>query len=158
MKEVGGDAAAALLARRESSIVLDREGRFLHDGTVIEHPGIVRAFRRWVARGEGGRFVLRANEREWCFLRVEDAATFVEDVAVEGERLVAGLWDGTRETVDPATLAVDREGVLRCTVRDLPAKFSRHAQLALGGRLEPAAGGAFVLVLGAKRVRIRPLA
>ena len=157
MKDTGGDAAA-LLARRESTIVLDREGRFLHDGTPIEHPGIVRAFRRWLGRGEGGRFVLRASEREWCFLRVEDAATWVEEVAIEGEQLVAGLWDGTREPVDPASLGVDAEGVLRCTVRDLPARFSRHAQLSLGARLETGEGGAFWLAVGGRRVRIPSLA
>lgn len=150
--------AATLLARRESAIVLDREGRFLHEGSVIEHPGIVRAFRRWLGRGEGGRFILRASEREWCFIRVEDAATWVEQVEIEGDRLVAGLWDGTREAVDPATLAVDAEGVLRCTVRDLPARFSRHAQLSLGLRLQTDDAGRFVLTLGGRSVRIRPLA
>lgn len=158
MMSTGSDAAA-FLARRESSIVLDRGGKFLHDGTVIEHPGIVAAFRRWLARGDGGRFVLRASEREWCFVGVEDAAAWVEDVAIEGDLLVVGLWDGSREVVDPETLAIGEDGVLRCTVRDLPARFSRHAQLSLGDRLEADAGdGVFWLALGGARVRIRPLA
>lgn len=143
--------AASFLARRESTIVLTRDGRFLHDGTPIEHEGIVRAFRRWLARDEAGRFVLRANEREWCYLTVEGAAIWVEDVALEGERATVGLWDGTREPLDPTTLHVELDGVLACTVRGLPARFSRHAQLALGERLEPAPEGGFVLTLGGRR-------
>jgi uncharacterized protein len=146
--------AATLLARRESSIVLDREGRFLHDGTLIEHPGIVAAFRKWIARGEGGRFILRASEREWCFLTVEGPASWVEDVAWRGDGATLGLWDGTREPLDPSSLRIDAEGVLTCIVRGLPARFSRHAQLALGERLGADADGAFVLDLGGTRHRI----
>lgn len=145
---------AALLARRESTIVLDREGRFLHDGTPIEHPGIVRAFRRWLARDPGGRFVLRASDREWCFLTVEGPATWIEDVAIDGDRLTVGLWDGTREPLDPATLRLGADGVLAATVRGLPARFSRHAQIGLGERLEPAPDGTWVLSLGGARHRI----
>lgn len=147
--------AAALLARRESTIVLDRDGRFLHDGSPIEHPGIVRAFRRWLAREPDGRFVLRASARDWCFLAVEGAATWIEEVAVDGDRMTVGLWDGTREVLDPATLRIDADGVLGATVRGLPARFSRHAQLDLGARLEPAADGAWVLALGGVRHSIR---
>jgi hypothetical protein len=146
--------AAALLARRESPIVLDRAGRFLHAGTPIEHPGIIRAFRRWVARGPGGRFVLQASEREWAFITVEGAATWVEEVAIEGESLRVRLWDDTRETVDAATLRLDAAGVLHATARDLPAQFSRHAQLTLGQHLEPTPGGGWELPLGATRVRL----
>lgn len=142
--------AAALLARRESTIVLDREGRFRHDGSLIEHPRIVAAFRRWLTREPGGRFVLRASDRDWCFVTVQGAATWVEDVAIEGDQVTVGLWDGTREPLDPATLRLDGDGVLAATVRGLPARFSRHAQLALGARLEPAADGWVLAVAGAR--------
>ena len=148
--------AASLLARRDSAIVLDRTGRFLHDGEPIEHAGIIRAFRRWLARGQGGRFVLRASEREWCFLSVEDAAVWVEGASFEGHRVDLLLWDGTVDPLDPRTLALDRDGVLRCTVRDLPARFTRHAQLSLGARLEPTADGGYELPVGGARFRVRP--
>jgi len=160
---VGGSAAssapadpAALLARRESAIALDRDGRFLHEGAPIAHPGIVRAFRRWLAVGPGGRTVLRASEREWCFVTVEDAAIWVESAAPGADCVELSLWDGTHETLDPQTLALDRDGVLRCTVRGLPARFTRHAQLALGALLEPTADGGYELPIGGSRFPVRP--
>jgi hypothetical protein len=147
--------AAVLLARRESTIVLDREGHFQHEGSLIEHPGIVRAFRRWLTKGPGGRFVLRASDRDWCFLTVEGAATWIEDVALEGDRVTVGLWDGTREPLAPRALRLGADGVLAATVRGLPARFTRHAQLALGARLEPAADGEWVLAIGGALYRVR---
>ena len=146
----------ALLARRESAIVLDRNGQFLHEGEPIEHAGIIRAFRGWIARGDGGRIILRASEREWCFLKVEDAAIWVAGAAPEGDAVDLSLWDGTHEPLDPSTLDIDRDGVLRCVVRDLPARFTRHAQLSLGARLEPTADGGYELSVGGNRFRVGP--
>ena len=70
---------------RESTIVLTRDGRFLHDGTLVEHPGMQRAFASWLARHpDDGRFIL-SNGYDWTYLTVEGHACFVKGVRqVEG--------------------------------------------------------------------------
>jgi hypothetical protein len=68
------------------------------------------------------------------------------------------LSDGSREPLDPATLAVGADGVLRCSVKGgHVARFGRSAQVALGLALEesPPGSGRFVLVLGGARYPIR---
>src|SRR5205809_4885030 len=61
---------------RESSIVLDREGRFHHNGALVEHPGMARAFASWIdLHPDDGRFILN-NGYDWSYFRVEDVPFF----------------------------------------------------------------------------------
>lgn len=93
---------------RESSIVLDAEGRFWHDGARIEHPGMAQAFATWIARHpDDGRFIL-TNGYDWTYLRVEDAPFFVRAVRVDDGGAVLVLSDGNEEALDPSTLSVGR--------------------------------------------------
>ena len=42
---------------RESRIVLDRDGRFWHEGDRVDHPKLEQALRSWIARHpDDGRF------------------------------------------------------------------------------------------------------
>jgi uncharacterized protein len=141
-------AAGVVAPSHESAIVLDREGRFWHEGEEIRHPGLVGAFRRWLRAGPDGHPILEAAPGNWCTLRVEGAALFVDRVRVEPDRVVLGLWDGTEEPLDPSTLRLGPEGALHCRVRGLEARFGRDAHFKLGGHLEPAGSGGFVLRLG----------
>src|SRR3954468_16729478 len=60
-------------ASRESAIVLDREGRFWHEGERVEHPALERALRGWIARHpDDGRLIL-TNGYDWCYFRAEGA-------------------------------------------------------------------------------------
>ncbi|MEM1030764.1 MAG: hypothetical protein AAGN82_10460 [Myxococcota bacterium] len=124
---------------RESTIVLDATGRFFHDGAIVAHRGLHRAFAAWVRRHpEDGRYIL-SNDYDWCYLTVEATPLFVEGLrppAAEGE-VVLRLFDGREEPLDPITLSVDGEGHLRCVVRrDMPARFQRTAQLAMAPLLD----------------------
>ena len=47
---------------RESSIRLDREGRFWHDGARVDHPAIERGLRSWIGRHpDDGRPILTSQ-------------------------------------------------------------------------------------------------
>ena len=141
-------------ASRESTIVLDREGRFWHDGERVEHGALERAMHTWIARHpDDGRLIL-TNGYDWTYFRAEDAPYQVRSLRIEGDRVRLTLSDETSEPLDPTTLALDPEGVVYARVKGgaFEARFSRHAQtelapllvgdpphLAVGGRA-PALG------------------
>ena len=52
-------------ASRESTIVLDGEGRFWHDGEHVDHPALEQALRSWIGRHpDDGRLIL-TNGYDW---------------------------------------------------------------------------------------------
>lgn len=56
---------------RESTIVLDREGRFWHDGGLVEHAALDKAMRSWITRHpDDGRWIL-SNGYDWTYFRLE---------------------------------------------------------------------------------------
>ncbi len=141
--------------REDSGIRLDRQGRWWHDGELIEHPRIIEAFNVGLSPTDDGRFRLEFGN-DWCFVEVEDAAYTVLAVDVtKDERLSVRLSDRTAEHLDVSTLQLDAEGVLCCRVKKGKAKalFSREAQFSFGSLLEEADGGV-VLRLGARRVQV----
>lgn len=129
-------------ASRESSIVIDREGRFWHEGVLVEHPALERAMRTWINRHpDDGRTIL-TNGYDWCYVRVEDAPFQVTSLRAPPSPLadapvVLELFDGTEEPLAPDTLRVGEDGVVYARVKGggLEARFSRHAQAALGAIL-----------------------
>jgi hypothetical protein len=119
---------------RESTIVLDREGRFWHDGGRVDHPALEQALRTWIARHpDDGRLIL-TNGYDWCYFRAEDAAFVVDALRVEPDGGVTlRLFDGSDEPLDPATLSVGEGGAVYARVKGgrFDARFSRHAQTQL---------------------------
>lgn len=135
--------------REDSGLTIDREGRWFHDGVRIEHPNIIEAFNRGLRVQPDGRVQLHFGN-DWCFVVVERCAFGV--VAIDegdGGRLSVRLTDRTAEWLDPATLALDADGVLEIAVKSglARARFSRDAQFQLMSRLEPR-GDALVLKVG----------
>jgi len=139
--------------RENSGIRLDKQGRWWHDGELIEHPGIVEAFNRGISPTDDGRFKLQLGH-DWCFVEVEDAAyrVLATDPTAD-ERLSIRLSDRTSELLDPDSLRLDADGGLTCRVKagKAKAKFSREAHFALGVLLEEMPGGKLTLKVGAKR-------
>jgi hypothetical protein len=120
-------------ASRESTIRLDREGRFWHDGQRVDHPALEQALRTWIAtHPDDGRPIL-TNGYDWCYFQVDDAPFFVDALRIEGDAVTLILFDGSEEPLDPATLALGEDGVVYARVRrgGLEARFSRHAQTQL---------------------------
>jgi len=142
---------------RESSIVLDREGRFWHEGVQVTHRGMARAFASWIARHpDDGRYIL-TNGYDWSYFHVESAPFFVERAFAEAD----GSWsvelsDGTKEPLEPRTLGLDSAGALVLPVKSgqFSAQFSRFAQLSLAPYLEPGPEGSIWLKLGDRRVEL----
>jgi hypothetical protein len=142
-----------LHTREDSGLVLDREGRWFHDGELVEHPKIVEAFNRGIERAPDGRWMLRFG-RDWCYVCVEDAPVQVVAALVDGDRVGLKLSNGKSELLQPSTLTV-RDGVLYCVSEDgLPARFGRSAQFALGCLLQERADG-FMLVLQGHEYLVR---
>ncbi len=138
---------------RESTIVLDREGRFWHDGAVVEHPGMARAFASWIGlHPDDGRFILN-NGYDWTYFTVEDAPFFVQGVREEGGVLQLALSDGTDSALDPSTLQGGDEGALYTTVKGgkFRARFSRSAQIALAPWLVSDERGRIFLEIAGRR-------
>lgn len=126
-------------ASRDSSITLDREGRFWHEGELVENRALEWAMRTWIARHpDDGRLIL-TNNYDWCYFCAEDAPFIVDSLRIEesgeggAERVFLRLFDGTEELLDPETLCQSAEGIVYARVRKgrLETRFSRHAQLEL---------------------------
>ena len=120
---------------RESTIRLDREGRFFHDEAPVEHPKLAEALHGWIARHpDDGRFIL-TNGYDWTYFTVEDTPCFVAGVkGTPPEVPTLVLAGGNEEPLDPATLVVDAEGACFARVRGgrFEARFLRQAQSELG--------------------------
>jgi hypothetical protein len=121
-------------ASRESTIRLDGEGRFFHEGALVEHPRLAAAMSTWVRRHpDNGRFIL-SNGYDWTYFTVEDAPFFVRHVDPQGW---LELSDGTREEWDPERSFVGEAGAVYAEVKakadggPFLAKFTRHAQASL---------------------------
>ena len=85
---------------RESTLRLDREGRFLHEGELVTHRGMARAFASWIARHpDDGRFIL-TNGYDWTYFTVEGTPYFVEGVRAGEDGPVLVLFDGSEEAPD----------------------------------------------------------
>jgi len=141
---------------RESTIRLDREGRFFHDGELVAHRGMARAFASWVARHpDDGRFIL-TNGYDWTYFTVEGAPFFVEGVHGSDSGPVLVLFDGSEEPLEPATLRLDDDGIFTTVVKGgaFDAKFLRAAQLELAEWLEQDSDGRIDLVISGTRTRL----
>lgn len=118
---------------RESTIRLDREGRFFHDGERVDHPALERALSSWIARHpDDGRFIL-TNGYDWTYFQVDDAPFIVRSLHLAGERVEIALSDETIEALDVETVRVGAEDALYVKVkgRRFEARFSRYAQAQL---------------------------
>jgi hypothetical protein len=126
---------------RESTIRLDGEGRFWHEGRPVEHAGLRAALHAWIGRHpDDGRYIL-TNGYDWTYFAVDDAPYVVRAVRIEPERIVLLLSDGSEEEWDPAAARVGADGALYAEVKSLArggpyeAKFTRHAQTSLAPAL-----------------------
>lgn len=147
---------------RESTIVLKRDGRFYHDGAIVEHPGLERAMHAWIGRHpDDGRFILD-NGYDWTYFTVEDAPYFVVAVRDDAESPVLVLSDGHEEAWIDQPAILEGDSALYVDVKagqsggPYRARFSRHAQTALAPWIHEVNGG-FELKTKNRSIRIRHL-
>lgn len=152
---------------RESSIRLDGEGRFWHDGRPVEHPRLAQALHRWIGRHpDDGRFIL-SNGYDWTYFTVDDAPYFVRAIRIEPSEIMLVLSDGTEERWEPETTRIGADDALYALLErgsgsgafgSYEAKFTRHAQASLAPALVEEEPPAVVIggrphVLGARKPR-----
>ncbi len=143
---------------RESTIRLDGEGRFWHDGEPVTHAGMATAFASWIARHpDDDRFIL-TNGYDWTYFTVDDVPYFVRALRIEddGARAVLQLSDGEEEDLDATTLAVGDRDALYVRVKHgaFEARFTPSAQTALAPLLVEGPGGEPMIELGGARYSI----
>lgn len=127
--------------REDSGIRLDAEGRFWHDGELIENANVARAFHRGLERAPDGRYLVRFGW-DWAYVRVDEAPYQVLGLARDGASVQLRLDDETEEPLDPRSLFVSGAGVLYAKVKSGQgeARFSRAAQGQLANLLEEREG------------------
>jgi hypothetical protein len=119
---------------RESTIRLDGEGHFWHDGALVDHPRLEEALHTWIARHpDDGRHIL-TNGYDWTYFTVDDVPFFVRGVRPdEGGALRLQLSNGEEAT--PTALSIGEGGALYAAVsvkgQSDEARFTRHAQTQL---------------------------
>src|SRR4051794_20195133 len=135
------DEALLRRLRESSGLRLDREGRFFHQGTPIEHARTVAVLHAGLHRAEDGRWATRIG-REWGYVDVEDAARFVRRLEPRDDVLRGQLATGEWVEIDPATLAAGAEDALYVRLADGErARFTRAAQLSLAPFLAQSSEG-----------------
>jgi hypothetical protein len=137
---------------RESSIRLDGEGRFWHEGELVRHPGMQAAFASWIRRHpDDGRYVL-CNGYDWTYFSVEDVPYFVRGVRALPVQIELGLSDGSWEVLDPNSLRLGPRDALYCRVKvgGFQARFSPGAQTALLPHLVEGRAGEVLLEVGGR--------
>ncbi|MGC3996552.1 MAG: hypothetical protein QM767_03055 [Anaeromyxobacter sp.] len=152
------DDQALQLLRERSGLSIDAEGRLLHLGQPITHARTLAVLWGSLTRAPDGRYQV-AIGRERAFVAVSDAPYGVRGLraGAEGPPLLL-LTDGSQEPLDPATLTLGADGVLRCQVKgDHAARFTRGGQAALGEWLEedPPGSGRYVLRVNGRAWPIR---
>lgn len=138
---------------RESSIALDAEGRFSHDGELVQHPGMARAFASWIdLHPDNGRFIL-SNGYDWTYFQVEDVPFFVLGLREQDGHLLLGLSDGSESPLEPPTLTTSARGALYTTVKSgkFRARFTQAAQTALAPWLSSSENGELSLEIAGHR-------
>jgi hypothetical protein len=152
------DEQALELLRSQSGLSIDEEGRFLHRGEPITHARTLEVLWHSLERAPGGRWLVRVG-RESGFVSVQETPYVVRGIVDRRDAPPALLLsDGSEESLDPASLSVGADGVLRCTLRSgVSARFGRAAHIALGMVLDedPPGSGSFVLSIGSTRWPVR---
>ena len=149
---------------RESTIVLDAEGRFFHHGAPVAHPGMARAFASWIdVHPDNGRFILN-NGYDWSYFRVEDVPFYVLGVREQGGQLWLALSDGSECPLElgqsqeapgagVSPLTVGERDALYTTVKNgkFRARFTQAAQTALAPWLASDENGQILLEIAGRR-------
>ena len=149
---------------RESTLRLDAEGHFWHDGARVEHAGMEAALHAWIGRHpDDGRPIL-TNGYDWTYFTVDDAPFFVRAVRLGEGGVGLLLSDGTEEAWQPEESRLGADGAIYAKVkRQAPggpfdAKFTRHAQTSLApvlveGEVPAVRVGSKVYTIGATGAR-----
>lgn len=145
----------------ESDIKIDKEGIWYYRGAHMFRKDILCVFFEHLNLDDCGRYFVELN-REICYLDVEDTAFVVTAVyktqsACGSEELEILLNDDRKEKLAADTLAVGKDNVLYCRVKNdrFPARFTRKSYYQLAEFIEPnGADNEFCVVLNSQKYPI----
>jgi len=144
------------LPSERSGLSIDEEGRLLYRGEPITHARTLRVLWGSLCRRGDGRYQVRVG-RESALVEVEDAPFGVRGLVPGPGPPLLHLTDGSVEPLDPSTVRLGRDGVLRCEVKGgHRARFLRPAQAALGSLLEEEGPGRYALRVAGRCWPIAP--
>jgi hypothetical protein len=149
------DPASFLQGRsRETTISRDDQGRWFQDGQALEHPNLTRAFDRWLARAEDGRYCLK-NDINWAYVTLAGPPYFVRSVRMAPSGVSVLLSNDALEPLRAESLRSGEDGALYCDVGDgsLVARFDRNAALQLETLIGEDEQGVYLDIAGQ---RVRP--
>ncbi len=141
---------------RESTLRLDADGKFWHDGERVDHPALAKALHSWIARHpDDGRYIL-TNGYDWTYFQVDDAPYTVRSIRLSRDSVGLELSDETEENLAPETLRTGAGDALYAKVKGgrFEARFSRHAQTALAPLLAETPDGVVELRIGGHAYRV----
>lgn len=150
---------------KHSTIFLDKEGRWFHEGIQITHQRTCLLFARTLRKGSDDLYSLKLGN-EWARVEVEDSPYMAKSVTVhrEGNNVpmayLLHLNDETEEFLDPQTLSVGKGNVMYCKVKQGKerARFLRPAYYQLCLQIETnTEENSFWLPCEGKRIPILPL-
>ena len=145
--------------REQSGLRLDGEGRFWHQGGLVEHARTLQVLHEGIHRAQSGRWATRIG-REWAYLAVDVVPFFVRRLEAEsdadGARLRAWLVDGREVVVAPPSLERGEGDALFLRLADGErALLLRAAQASLAAMLREEEGE-FSIAIGSERFAIKP--
>ena len=128
-------------ASRESTIRLDREGRFFHDGEPVENPKLAAALHSWIGRHPDDGKLILTNGYDWTYFEVEDAPFHVDAVRLGAATTAPTIHLSNGEEHPLGTvLREGDDGALYTTITRpdgaFEARFQRSAQASLAPLLE----------------------
>jgi uncharacterized protein len=146
------------LLRSRSGLAVDAEGTFLHQGAPITHARTLAQLWSSLRRRDDGRYEVRIG-RERAYVTIDETPWAVRGLEARGpdEPPTLLLAGGACEPLDPATLWLGGDGVVRCRLaRGEPARFTRAGQAALAPWLDedPPGSGHHVITVGKSRFTI----
>ncbi len=127
----------------DSDIKIDKEGIWYYRGAHMFRKEILCIFFENLNVDDCGKYFIKLNE-EICYLDVEDTAFVIttvfknQDPLTEQEHLEVLLSDDRREELDLSTLAVGRDNVMYCRIKDgkFAARFTRKSYYQLAEFIE----------------------
>lgn len=147
----------------ESDIKIDKEGIWYYRGAHMFRKDILCIFFENLNLDDCDRYFIQLNQ-EICYLDVEDTAFVVESVSrtknpSDGfEQIEILLSDDSTEILDLSTLAVGKDNVMYCRIKDgkFPARFRRKSYYQLTEHIrEDEAEDAFYVFLNNQKFMIR---
>lgn len=130
-------------------LLLDRDGRWFHEGQPVLHPGLVSVLNRHLVISEDHRVEVRVGH-EVARVTVEELPYVVVSAAVEPDGLRLRLNDESEERIPFHDLALVGDDALYAAVKSgrYPARFLRTPYVKVASAFEEAGDGHYALPVG----------